>query len=206
MFLTTKVWFNRLAPGDFERSVDESLEKLKLPWVDLLMIHWLNAQIPLAGSIDVLCKVKKQGLAKNIGVANFNIAMLDEATAVASEPIAVLQIETHPYLDQSKIVAAARRHGMAVVGYCPLARGKVPADETLQKIGRAHGKTASQVALRFLEQERIIPITRTSKRERLAENLGSLDFKLSDAEMAEIGKLKRSDSRIVSPPQAPKWD
>ncbi|MGB6796192.1 MAG: aldo/keto reductase [Xanthobacteraceae bacterium] len=206
VFLTTKVWFNRLAPGDFERSVDESLEKLKLPWVDLLMIHWLNAQIPLAGSIDVLCKGKKQGLAKNIGVANFNIAMLDEATAVASEPIAVLQIETHPYLDQSKIVAAARRHGMAVVGYCPLARGKVPADETLQKIGRAHGKTASQVALRFLEQERIIPITRTSKRERLAENLGSLDFKLSDAEMAEIGKLKRSDSRIVSPPQAPKWD
>ncbi|MGC1444666.1 MAG: aldo/keto reductase [Xanthobacteraceae bacterium] len=206
VFLTTKVWFNRLAPGDFERSVDESLEKLKLPWVDLLMIHWPNAQIPLAGSIDALCKVKKQGLAKNIGVANFNIAMLDEATARASEPIAVLQIETHPYLDQSKIIAAARRHGMAVVGYCPLARGKMPGDETLQKIGRAHGKTASQVALRFLEQERIIPIPRTSKRERLAENLGSLDFKLSEAEMAEIGKLRRPDSRIVSPPQAPKWD
>jgi 2,5-diketo-D-gluconate reductase B len=206
VFLTTKVWFNRLAPGDFERSVDESLEKLKLPWVDLLMIHWPNAQIPLAGSIDALCKVKKQGLAKNIGVANFNIAMLDEATALASEPIAVLQIETHPYLDQSKVVTAARRHGMAVVGYCPLARGKVPGDETLQMIGRAHGKTASQVALRFLEQERIIPIPRTSKRERLAENLGSLDFKLSEAEMAEIGKLRRPDSRIVSPPQAPKWD
>jgi 2,5-diketo-D-gluconate reductase B len=206
VFLTTKVWFNRLAPGDFERAVDESLEKLKLPWVDLLMIHWPNTQIPLAGSIDALCKVKKQGLAKNIGVANFNIAMLDEATALASEPIAVLQIETHPYLDQSKIVAAARRHGMAVVGYCPLARGKVPGDETLQKIGRSHGKTASQVALRFLAQERIIPIPRTSKRERLAENLGSLDFKLSEAEMAEIGKLRRPDSRIVSPPQAPKWD
>ena len=206
VFLTTKVWFSRLAPGDFERSVDESLEKLKLPWVDLLMIHWPNAQIPLAGSIDALCKVKKHGLAKNIGVANFNIAMLDEATALASEPIAVLQIETHPYLDQSKIVAAARRHGMAVVGYCPLARGKVPGNETLQKIGRAHGKTASQVALRFLEQERIIPIPRTSKRERLAGKLGSLDFKLSEAEMAEIGKLRRPDSRIVSPPQAPKWD
>jgi diketogulonate reductase-like aldo/keto reductase len=206
VFLTTKVWFNRLAPGDFERSVDESLDKLKLPWVDLLMIHWPNAQIPLSGSIAALCKMKQQGLAKNIGVANFNIAMLDEATALASEPIAVLQIETHPYLDQSKIIAAARRHGMAVVGYCPLARGKVPGDETLQKIGRAHGKTASQVALRFLEQEDIVPIPRTSKRERLAENLGSLDFKLSDAEMAEIAKLKRPDSRIVSPPQAPKWD
>ena len=206
VFLTTKVWFSRLAPGDFERSVDESLEKLGLPWVDLLMIHWPNAQIPLAGSIAALCKVKKAGLAKNIGVANFNSAMIDEATKLASEPIAVLQIETHPYLDQTKVIAAARRHGMAIVGYCPLARGKVPGDEVLQKIGRAHGKSASQVVLRFLEQQRIIPIPRTSKRERLAENLGSLELTLSGAEMAEIDKLKRPNSRIVSPPQAPQWD
>ena len=206
VFLTTKVWFNRLAPGDFERSVDESLEKLGLPFVDLLMIYWPNAQIPLAGSIASLCKVKKEGLAKNIGVANFTTAMIEEATTLASEPIAALQIETHPYLDQTKVIAVARKHGMAVVGYCPLARGKVPADEMLQKIGRAHGKTASQVALRFLEQHGIIPIPRTSKRERLAENLGSLDFTLSAAEMAEIGKLQRPDGRIVSPPHAPQWD
>jgi 2,5-diketo-D-gluconate reductase B len=206
VFITTKVWFNRLAPGDFERSVDESLEKLGLPWVDLLMIHWPNVQIPLADSIASLCKVKQAGLAKNIGVANFNVVMLDEAVKLASEPLAVLQIETHPYLDQTKIIAAARRHGMAVVGYCPLARGKVPGDATLQRIGRAHSKSPAQVALRFLEQEGIIPIPRTSKRERLAENLGSLDFTLSDAEMADVGKLKRPDGRIVSPPQAPKWD
>jgi diketogulonate reductase-like aldo/keto reductase len=117
-----------------------------------------------------------------------------------------LQIETHPYLDQSKVVAAAARHGMAVVGYCPLARGKVPADEMLQHIGREHSKSPAQVALRFLEQQNIIPIPRTSKRERLVENLGSLDFELSNAEMTEIAALKRPDSRIVSPPQAPKWD
>jgi diketogulonate reductase-like aldo/keto reductase len=206
VFITTKVWFNRLAPGDFERSVDESLERLAMPWVDLLMIHWPNAQIPLAQSIAALCKVKRSGLAKHIGVANFNIAMLDEAARLASEPLAVLQIETHPYLDQSKVIAAARRQGMAVVGYCPLARGKVPGDALLQGIGRAHGKTPAQVALRFLEQQSIIPIPRTSKRERLAENLGSLEFMLSDAEMADIGRLKRPDSRIVSPPQAPQWD
>jgi 2,5-diketo-D-gluconate reductase B len=206
IFLTTKVWFTRLAAGDFERSVDESLERLALPWVDLLMIHWPNAEVPLAQSIASLCKVKKAGLAKNIGVANFNIAMIDEAVKLASEPIAVLQVETHPYLDQSKVIAAARRYGMAVVGYCPLARGKVPADETLQRIGRAHGKSPAQVSLRFLEQQNIIPIPRTSKRERLVENLGSLDFELSAAEMAEIAKLTRPDSRIVSPPQAPKWD
>jgi 2,5-diketo-D-gluconate reductase B len=206
IFLTTKVWFTRLAAGDFERSLDESLERLALPWVDLLMIHWPNVQLPLSESIASLCKMKKAGLAKHIGVANFNVAMIEEAVKLASEPIAVLQIETHPYLDQSKVIAAARRHGMAIVGYCPLARGKVPADPTLQRIGKAHGKTPAQAALRFLEQRQIIPIPRTSKPERLVENLGSLDFTLSDAEMAEIAKLKRPDSRIVSPPQAPKWD
>src|SRR6202521_1071302 len=179
VFLTTKVWFNRLAPGDFERSVDESLEKLKLPWVDLLMIHWPNAQIPLAGSIESLCKVKRAGLAKHIGVANFTVAMLDEATKVASEPLTALQIETHPYLDQTKVLAAAHRLGLAVVGYCPLARGKVPADAVLQHIGRAHNKSPAQVSLRFLEQEKIIPIPRTLKRERLSGNLWSFGFQLN---------------------------
>ena len=206
IFLTTKVWFTQLASGDFERSVDESLERLGLPWVDLLMIHWPNAQVPLSESIAALCKMKKAGLTKHIGVANFNIAMIEEAVKLASQPIAVLQIETHPYLGESKVIAAARRYGMAVVGYCPLARGKVPAEAVLQRIGKAHGKTPAQVALRFLEQQQIIPIPRTSKRERLAENLGSLDLKLSEAEMAEIAKLQRPNSRIVSPPQAPQWD
>ena len=206
IFLTTKVWFMQLASGDFERSVDESLERLALPWVDLLMIHWPNAQVPLSESIAALCKMKKAGLTKHIGVANFNVAMIEEAVKLASQPIAVLQIETHPYLGQSKVIAAARRYGMAVVGYCPLARGKVLAEAVLQRIGKAHGKTPAQVALRFLEQQQIIPIPRTSKRERLVENLGSLDLKLSEAEMAEIAKLQRPDSRIVSPPQAPQWD
>src|SRR5580692_9832464 len=191
VFVTTKVWFNRLAPGDLEKSTEESIERLKLPWVDLLLIHWPNAQIPIADSIGALCKVKRAGLAKHIGVANYTVGMLDEAAKAASEPLAALQIETHPYLDQTKVLSAARRHGMAVVGYCPLARGKVPGDETLQRIGRAHGKSPAQVALRFLEQDKIIPIPRTSKRERLAENLGGLE---------------RPESRIVSPPQAPQWD
>src|SRR5262249_30879080 len=122
-------------------SVDESLKRLALPWVDLLMIHWPNAQVPLSQSIAALCKMKKAGLTKHIGVANFNIAMIEEAVKLASQPIAVLQIETHAYLDQSKVIAAAHRHGMAVVGYCPLARGKVPAEAALQRIGKAHGKT-----------------------------------------------------------------
>jgi 2,5-diketo-D-gluconate reductase B len=206
VFLTTKVWWNRLAPGDLERSVDESLQKLGVPSVDLLLIHWNNPQVPLPDSIGALCKVKQSGLAKNIGVANFTIPMVEEAVNVATEPLVTNQIEDHPYIDQTKVVAACGRHGLSVTAYCPLARGKVPSDNVLARIGKAHGKSASQVSLRYLVQQGEIVIPRTSKRERLKENLEIFDFMLSDAEMAEIGELKRPDGRLVSPPHAPKWD
>ena len=163
VFVTTKVWWNRLAPGDFERSVDESLQKLGLPWVDLLLIHWNNPQVPLKDSVGALCGVKRKGLTRHIGVANFTTAMLDEAVAVASEPLVTNQVEVHPYINQTKVAAACRKHGMAITAYCPLARGKAPSDETLMRIGKAHGKSASQVALRWLFQQGMIVIPRTSK-------------------------------------------
>jgi diketogulonate reductase-like aldo/keto reductase len=206
VFITTKVWWNKLTPGEFERSVDESLEKLGVPSVDLLLIHWNNPQVPLKDSIGALCKVKRAGLTRHIGVANFTVPLLDEAVSVASEPLVTNQIEVHPYLDQNKVAAACARHGISITAYCPLARGKIPADETVTRIGNAHRKSASQAALRWLIQRGMVVIPRTSKPERLAENLDVSDFMLSASEMAEIGKLSRPDGRLVSPPHAPKWD
>jgi diketogulonate reductase-like aldo/keto reductase len=206
VFITTKVWWNRLMPGDFEKSVDESLEKLGLPSVDLLLIHWNNPQVALKDSVGALCKVKRAGLTRHVGVANFTVPLLDEAVSVASEPLVTNQIEVHPYLDQRKVAAACQRHGMSITAYCPLARGKIPGDDTLARIGKAHGKSASQAALRWLVQQGMIVIPRTSKPERLAENLAVFDFALSGEEMAAIDALKRPDGRLVSPPHAPKWD
>jgi len=206
VFLTTKVWWNRFAAGDFERSVDESLERLGLPAVDLLLLHWPNPQVPLAETMAALCKVKRAGLTRHVGVANFTIPLLDEAVRLASEPLVTNQIEVHPFIDQSKVIAGCRAHSMAVTAYCPIARGRVPDSEVLDRIGKAHGRSAAQVSLRYLVQQGVIVIPRTSKKERLAENLAIFDFILSDAEMAEIATLKRPDGRIVSPPHAPKWD
>jgi 2,5-diketo-D-gluconate reductase B len=211
VFITTKVWWNRFAAGDLERSVDESLERLQLPVVDLLLLHWPNPQIPLADTIGALCKVKRAGLTRHIGVANFTVALLDEAMKLATEPLVTNQIEVHPFIDQTKVMAACKRYGMAVTAYCPIARGRVPGNEVIERIAKAHGKkahgkSAAQVALRYLVQMGLIVIPRTSKKERLAENIAIFDFTLSDAEMAEIGTLKRPDGRVVSPPFAPKWD
>ena len=112
----------------------------------------------------------------------------------------------HPFLDQDKVLATCRRHHLSVTAYCPIARGKVPGNEVLERIGKARGKSSAQVSLRYLLQQGIIPIPRSANPDHLAANLAVFDFALSEAEMAEIGKLKKPDGRVVNPPHAPKWD
>ena len=205
-FLTTKVRDNNLKADDFARSLDNSLKLLDLPAVDLLLIHWPNPQVPMAESIGALNKAKRDGLTRHIGVCNHTVALLDEAWAVTKEPLVNNQIEVHPFLDQTTVIDATRRHGMSVTAYCPIARGRVPGNEVLERIGRTHGKTASQISLRWLTQQGIVVIPGSGKPERQKENLDVLDFSLSPAEMNEIAGLKRPDGRVVNPPQAPKWD
>src|SRR4051795_13674888 len=206
LWVTTKVRDNNLQADDFARSLDNSLKLLGLPQVDLLLIHWPNPQVPHAESIGALNKARRDGLTRHIGVCNFTVALLDEAMKVTKEPLVTNQIEVHPFLDQSKVIAASRRHGLSITAYCPIARGRVPGNPVLERIGTAHGKTASQISLRWLVQQGIIIIPGSGKPERQRENFEVLDFSLSAAEMAEIATLKRPDGRVVNPPQAPKWD
>jgi 2,5-diketo-D-gluconate reductase B len=206
VWVTTKVWQSHLSPHDLERSTKESLARMRLTEVDLLLIHWPNPQIPLAETIGALCKMKSVGYARHIGVSNFTVPLLKEAAALATEPLVTNQIEWHPYLDQSAVVAQTRQLGMAVTAYSPIARGRAAGDATLKAIGAAHKKSAGQVSLRFLIQEGAAVIPRTSKVERLTENLSIFDFELSPAEMAQIRKLAQPSGRIVDWGGAPKWD
>jgi 2,5-diketo-D-gluconate reductase B len=206
VLICTKVRENNLTPENFNKSLDQSLANLQLPYVDLLLIHWNNKDIPFKTSVGALCQAKKDGRAKHVGVANFTTTMLDEAWAVTSEPLVCNQIEMHPFINQDKVLAASRKHGMAVVAYCPIARGKVPGADALERIGNAHGKSAAQVSLRYLVQMGVCSIPRTATPAHLKANLDVFDFKLSDAEMAELKKLNATNMRVVNPPHAPKWD
>jgi len=125
------------------------------------------------------------------------VKLVEEAVQLATEPLICNQIECHPFLDQSKVIAACRKNGMAVVAYSPIARGGAHNDKLLARIGAAHGKTAAQVCLRYLVQQEIVVIPRTSKEQRLAENGAIFDFALSAAEMKEIAGLTRRDGRVV---------
>jgi diketogulonate reductase-like aldo/keto reductase len=206
VFICTKVRETHLTPDKFQQSLDESLKNLQLPQVDLLLIHWNNKDIPFKTSVGALCKAKKDGLAKHVGVANFTTTMLDEAWAVTSEPLVCNQIEMHPFINQDKVLAACRKHGMAVVAYCPIARGKVPGADVLERIAQAHGKSSAQVSLRYLVQTGVCAIPRTATPGHLKQNLDVFDFELSDAEMKELKALNAANMRVVNPPHAPQWD
>ena len=206
VFVTTKVWTTNFAPNDLERSTKDSLSKLRLSEVDLLLLHWPNRQVPLSETLGALAHVKKLGMARHIGVSNFTVALMEEAIAASPTLLACNQVEYHPYLDQTKVREACARFGIAVVAYSPIARGRIRGDETLVRIGQAHGKTAAQVCLRWLVQQNVSAIPRTSKIERLSENIDIFDFELSAEEMQQIFQMASPKGRLTDYGFAPKWD
>jgi len=198
VFLTTKIWPTHFAPNDLLRSVKESLFKLRMTEVDLLLLHWPNPRVPLSETLGALAQAQQTGLAKHIGVSNFNVALMEEAVATSTQPLACNQVEYHPYLDQTKVLEACRRLGLATVAYSPIAKGRAKDDRTLAGIARAYRKTAAQVCLRWLVQQNVAAIPRTSKLERLDENLGVFDFELSDDDMAKIFAMGSQEGRMLS--------
>ncbi|MEA2984300.1 MAG: 2,5-diketo-D-gluconate reductase [Alphaproteobacteria bacterium] len=198
VFVTTKVWPTHFSPPELERAAKDSLRRLRLAEVDLLLLHWPSSKIPLSETIGALCKVKQAGLTRHIGLSNFTGELLAEAVKLSTEPLICNQIEIHPFLDQSSAVAASRAHGMAVVAYSPVAKGAAGKDAVLARIGKAHNKTAAQVSLRFLLQQDFVVIPRTSKVERLSENFAVFDFTLSPQEKAEIQKLARPTGSVLT--------
>ena len=209
IFLVTKVSHEYLRAADFARSVDESLKNLQVDYVDMLHVHWPTIDhIPLAETMGALAKAKRDGLARHIGVANFNIALVEEAIRRCPEPLATLQAEYHPYLDQSRVLEYCRNKGLIFTAYCPLGRGRLFTDPVIGEIARSRGKSIAQVALRWLMQQgNIAAIPRSSNARHMAESLDVFNFSLSDDEMKKIFALKRPDGRIANPKgRAPAWD
>lgn len=210
IWLTTKVWREDIGAGALQKSAEASLKRLGVSSLDLLLIHWPNADIPLQDSIAALCDVKKRGLARHIGVSNFTTGLMREAVKLASEPLVVNQVEYHPHLDQTKVIACARELGLAITSYCPLGRGDVGgvmSEPVVQRIATAHGKTPAQVVLRWhIQQPGVIAVPKSATPKRIAENITIADFALTTGEMAEISALARPNSRVVNLAFAPAWD
>ncbi len=208
IFLTTKIWWTDLFASNVRRSAEASLERLGVDHVDLLLIHWPNPKIPLAETLREMNALRVEGMTRHIGVSNFPTALLAEAKNISDAPLVADQVEYHPYLGQGKVHAACRAAGMAMVSYCPLHRGGgLLSEPAIVESARAHGKTPGQIVLRWhVQQDGVAAIPRTTKKERLAENIDIFDFALTDAEMAAISGLTKAGGRLCDYGFSPEWD
>ena len=206
LHVTTKVWNENLAPDAMRKAFDTSLDKLKLDHVDLYLVHWPKSGMKLPAMFETLMKLQQEGRTRAIGVANFNIALLKTVVEEIKAPIACNQIEYHVMLDQTPVRKYLRAKSIPLVAYCPLAQGRAASNETLMAIGRKHGASAAQVALKWLlDQDGVAAIPKASRAESQKANLDALNIGLDDEDLKAIAGLPK-DKRFVNPGFAPAWD
>ena len=206
LHVTTKVCVENLAPDAIRRAFDASQTKLGLETVDLYLVHWPSRNMNLPSVFETLLKLKEEGRARAIGVANFTLSLLKTTVEEIGAPIACNQVEYHVMLGQSKVKAYLDARKIPLVAYCPLAQGRAASDETLIRIGKKHNASGAQVALKWLlDQDDVAAIPKASRRESQQANLDALKISLDDDDRKAIAQLPK-DRRLVRPAFAPDWD
>ncbi len=196
-----------MPPDWLVASLEESLEKLRTDYVDLALIHWPLSKVPVEEYMVALASARESGLARQIGISNFNIDYARRAiAAVGAKQIATNQIELSPYLQNRKLVAFLQEEGIHVTSYMTLGYGKVLEDPAIAAIAARHEATPAQVTLAWAMQLGYSVIPSSTKRENLASNLLATGLQLTAQDMAEIAALERN-GRMVNPEGlAPAWD
>ncbi|PRD39538.1 UNVERIFIED_CONTAM: dkgB [Trichonephila clavipes] len=209
VFLTTKVWIDNLSADRLVDSLRVSLDKLRTDRVDLTLIHWPSpgGAVPLAETLAALSEARELGLTRAIGVSNFTIAQMAEALAITGPGgIATNQVEISPYLQNRRVVAWAREHGLRLTSYMTLAYGKVLQAPALQAVAARHGATPAQVALAWALHQGHAVIPSSTRRANLESNLGALTLRLDADDMTALAALDRNE-RLADPEGiAPAWD
>lgn len=207
IFLTTKVntHFMREGSEAVRQCIEESIKKLQVDYIDLLLIHW-PVKDCVKHTWQVMEDFVRSGKVRSIGVSNFNPNHLDELMEYAEIRPVVNQIELHPFMSQEENVAYNRQYGIQVVGWAPFGQGDidVPGHPVLKEIAARYGKTSSQIVLRWVIQRELITIPR-AKPNHFAENLDVMNFSLSEEDMQLINALNenRRSSELNNPESFP---
>ncbi len=206
LYLTTKVWNDKPRGAEILRAAEASLGRLRQPHVDLLLIHWPSPELDLPDALRALARMREEGLARAVGVANFPPGLLRRAVELGIVPLACLQVEHHVYLDQSRLLAYCREQGLLLTSYTPVAKGEVLQDPVIGRIARKHGATAGQVALAWLlGMEGVAAIPKAASPERQRENMEAAKLRLDAEDQAALAALPK-DRRMVNPGIAPDWN
>jgi 2,5-diketo-D-gluconate reductase B len=205
--ITTKVHPDNYGEDRFLPSVERSLADLGVEQVDVLLLHWPPIGGAIAGPLRLLEKAQRAGLARHVGVSNFNVAMMREAVRTVEVPLVTNQVEFHPLLNQDRLMAGANEMGIPLSSYSSVARGAIFRHPEFAEIGAAYGKSPAQVALRWILQKGVSLNTMSTKPENIRANYEIMDFVLSHVDMARIDRLTHTGHRIAADvPWAPDWD
>lgn len=201
LFIATKLWNDRHGHDSTRTAFLESLDKLALDYVDLYLIHW---PVPMAGMFvdawETMIQLRDEGLAKSIGVCNFNINHLQTLLDKTGVMPVVNQIELHPLFQQAELRDFHAEHDIITEAWSPLGRGRVWDDPTLTAIAEKHGRSLAQVMIRWHTQLGNMVIPKSVNPKRLEENFRIFDFDLDDDDMAKIARLDRADGRYGPDP------
>ena len=208
--VTTKVKIDNFEGTKFLSSVEGSLKALRLDFADVLLLHWPPPDSKdMVPTLKLLEEARNRGFAKNIGVSNFTSQMMRAAISAIDTPLVVNQVEFHPLLDQGILLGAAFDTGIPLSAYCSLARGEVLRLPELAEIGRNYGRSAGQIALRWILQKGVVPITMSTNPVNIRSNFDVADFSLSSIDMCRIDELSKRNQRIHTKSRvshAPDWD
>lgn len=196
IFLATKLWNDNHGYENTMKAFNESLEKLQVDYIDLYLIHWpnkLNNETWKAFE-----ELYKKGKVRAIGVCNFKIEHLEDLRKSAEIMPMVNQIELHPLSSKNDMLSYCNKNNIQLVAWSPIMRGKLLSNEIMIELSKKHKKTIAEVILRWHIQRGVIPIPKSSNKERIKENFDIFDFKLSNEDMNYINSLNEGDNVSVS--------
>ena len=206
IFLVTKVWRDSLQPEKVIQTTKESLRRLRMDYVDLLLIHWPNPEVPLNETLSAMESLVREGKTHFIGVSNFPSATLREAKKIC--PLIITnQVEYHTLLSQEKMLATLRELGMLLTAYSPLARGEALRLQQVRHIAEKHKKHPAQIVLKWLvDQKNVAAIVKSQAVQRIRTNFDIFHFELDPEDRKTLHALGRNQRRLIDPPFAPQWD
>ena len=180
IFLTTKIWKDSLAPKEVKKTFKESVSKLKTDYVDLLLIHWPNPNVPLEETLEAFKELKEENKIRYIGVSNFTCDLLKEAKKIYPA-LLTNQVEYHPLLSQKKLLNLIDHQGIFLTAYSSLMRGKIFKVQQIANLSKKYKKSPSQITLRWLiEQNNVVALFMSRNKKHIEENFGVFDFKLEE--------------------------
>lgn len=198
LFITTKVWISNAGYEKAKKSINESLQRLQIDYLDLLLVH--QPFNDYYGTYRAMTEAYREGKLRAIGVSNFYPDRLIDLIKFNEVVPAINQVEVHPYYQQEKAHEIMKKYGVQIQAWAPFAEGRNNffEDEVMKEVGEKYGKTVAQVALRFLIQRGVVVIPKTVRKERMAENFNVFDFELAKEDMDAIAALERGSSLFFS--------